>query len=726
MQIFNGGLLGLLETAIKEGGQRKLQRQQEAGASALMGMLGEALYGKRRSGNVAPDTSPEVAPSGFMAKASAPVSGKWLNYANQGATRNQPLNDKLVSALGFLPEMGVTMKVFSGGQDATGKRRTGSHRHDHGNSADVFFYKDGRQLDWANPNDLPVFQEIVSRGRAAGVTGFGAGKGYMQPGSMHLGFGSPAVWGAGGKGGNAPGWLRSAFNSPSTDRLPMDGMFAVAGSPVIAPVNGVPEQPMSFGGRVFPDAMQPQGAMTMRAVSEAPPEQAAYQQTPLISAILAPRQAGPMNSAQLMQALKTWRAPTPNMQRLAQDYMTETGRNQMFRNQLMEAVGRQMPSQPQQGMGDTMQPPAILSGGMEAGGAADMPMSQKLYTAIADPRFKFLPENMQKFVMDEFDKARELENPGPGEPIKVGDTLLDPKTYKPLYTPPDKPVDPLEQRRKELENKKLEAEISASNSPDARKKLGLNPIYGKRGDNLVVMQPSETGGLVEAQLPEGVTLQPGMEKVDLGTAWGIMDRSGAITQVIPKDLAGEESAKAAGKAQGEAIGQAPAAKLTAEQTIAKIDELLADPGLGSITGYEAWLPEGAQALMTGGKASDIRRRVEQLRGSAFLEAYNGLKGGGQITEVEGRKAEDALARLDTVQTDEGYRQALMDFRDAVAVGYQKLAAKAGGKVEPLAVQPEQPKAASPTPKNIKPGDIIDGWRFKGGDPASMENWEMVE
>src|SRR5690606_1884562 len=45
----------------------------------------------------------------------------WLTYANEGATRNLPLSDKLTSALGFLPELGVTMEVFSGGQPEAGK-----------------------------------------------------------------------------------------------------------------------------------------------------------------------------------------------------------------------------------------------------------------------------------------------------------------------------------------------------------------------------------------------------------------------------------------------------------------------------------------------------------------------------------------------------------------------------------------------------------------------------
>lgn len=145
----------------------------------------------------------------------------WLRYANSGAKRNRPLDPKLVGALGFLQDMGVEMEVFSGGQVTAQEAaqgmgsRTGSVRHDHGGAGDAFFYKDGRKLDWANQNDLPIFQEIVKRARERGVTGFGAGDGYMQPGSMHIGFGSAGVWGAGGHGSNAPKWLQDAFNGSS-------------------------------------------------------------------------------------------------------------------------------------------------------------------------------------------------------------------------------------------------------------------------------------------------------------------------------------------------------------------------------------------------------------------------------------------------------------------------------------------------------------------------------
>lgn len=155
----------------------------------------------------------------------------YIRYANQNATRNDPLSQKLVSALNFLGEMGVTAEVFSGGQENNTTHGLGSTRHNHGNAADVFFYKDGRKLNYNNPNDLPIYEEIVRRGKAAGLTGFGAGDGYMRPGSMHIGFGTAAVWGAGGSGENAPQWLKNAYNGAASPSTPQSNGFVEEVSP---------------------------------------------------------------------------------------------------------------------------------------------------------------------------------------------------------------------------------------------------------------------------------------------------------------------------------------------------------------------------------------------------------------------------------------------------------------------------------------------------------------
>lgn len=181
----------------------------------------------------------------------------WLKYVNQGAVRSLPLSDRMIKSLSFLPAMGVQMEVFSGGQPekGSGKPRVGSVRHDHGDAADVFFYKDGRKLDWANEADRPIFEQIVSQASANGLTGFGAGDGYMQRGSMHLGYGNKAVWGANGKGVNAPDWLRRAAGGSPAGQTYLPQIAGQKGTDFVAGQQGADtmqqEQPTGLMGNIL-------------------------------------------------------------------------------------------------------------------------------------------------------------------------------------------------------------------------------------------------------------------------------------------------------------------------------------------------------------------------------------------------------------------------------------------------------------------------------------------
>jgi hypothetical protein len=70
-------------------------------------------------------------------------------------------------------------------------------------------------------------------------------------------------------------------------------------------------------------------------------------------------------------------------------------------------------------------------------------------------------------------------------------------------------------------------------------------------------------------------------------------------------------------------------------------------------------------MLTEGQA-DAAGRIDELQGGTFLQAFESLKGGGQISEKEGEKATDALNRLKTRGTSEAaYRQALADFKSEV-------------------------------------------------------------
>lgn len=113
----------------------------------------------------------------------------------------------------------------------------------------------------------------------------------------------------------------------------------------------------------------------------------------------------------------------------------------------------------------------------------------------------------------------------------------------------------------------------------------------------------------------------------------------------------------------EAKAQADAQKTTgfAEQGIGVIDQLLASPGLSTITGLTSKLP-----IFPGTAQAKADALARQLEGQAFLQAFQSLKGGGAITNIEGDKATAAIARLQRNQSEKDYRQALGELRGILA------------------------------------------------------------
>jgi len=63
---------------------------------------------------------------------------------------------------------------------------------------------------------------------------------------------------------------------------------------------------------------------------------------------------------------------------------------------------------------------------------------------------------------------------------------------------------------------------------------------------------------------------------------------------------------------------------------------------------------------------------DQVQGKVFLQGYEMLKGGGPITDIEGSKAEKALARIDTAQNEDDFIKGVDDFVEAVRAGAEKL------------------------------------------------------
>lgn len=166
--------------------------------------------------------------------------------------------------------------------------------------------------------------------------------------------------------------------------------------------------------------------------------------------------------------------------------------------------------------------------------------------------------------------------------------------------------------------------------------------------------------------------------LDLGTEIHLIDReTGEVISKHTKDIKGAASQKAQGTVEGQETAKAPASLESAERMLASIDSLANDKALPTITGWT-----GAAISKIGGIPGGGSKRAlgiqEQIKGQAFLQAFESLRGGGAITEVEGTKATNAIMRLNNGLSEKDYRDALKELRDVVSSAIEQLKARKGG------------------------------------------------
>lgn len=97
-----------------------------------------------------------------------------------------------------------------------------------------------------------------------------------------------------------------------------------------------------------------------------------------------------------------------------------------------------------------------------------------------------------------------------------------------------------------------------------------------------------------------------------------------------------------------------------------IEGILSDPALDNATGVLS-----LSQMVPGTPMYRFGTRVQQLQGQVFLRAYESLKGSGQITEVEGRKAEQALSRIQSGLSPRDFREAAEELREVVEAAYER-------------------------------------------------------
>jgi hypothetical protein len=216
--------------------------------------------------------------------------------------------------------------------------------------------------------------------------------------------------------------------------------------------------------------------------------------------------------------------------------------------------------------------------------------------------------------------------------------------------------------------------------------------YAQKGQGIV---NAGGGNLYDAQTGQwlsapggGVSSKAGLQMVwlrDMKTGKpvpGQLRQDGSIVRsslpdgveaVAPYDVNFDKSAgTAAGTVSGAAAGALPGATQMASQINTQIEDLKNDPYLPNMVG-----PVASHLPNLSGDANRVQGKMDQIQGGAFLQARAMLKGGGAITDYEGKKAEEAFTRLSAAQNVDDYKAALDEFNYYVQAGLAKLQSQAG-------------------------------------------------
>jgi len=263
-------------------------------------------------------------------------------------------------------------------------------------------------------------------------------------------------------------------------------------------------------------------------------------------------------------------------------------------------------------------------------------------------------------------------------------------------------------QEKEMASQKQKLLVEALQQKDAKSAGGVlaqNPEYAKEA--LDIAFPRSAFGATPAALQlanevarleasgdtEGANrireFAKTQEKGQVLTPEGIKTVPGYADAVSAK-----EAAKVGGKLKGTSAANAeialPAATDKANYAVQLIDEMVGNPdknipehpGMRGAVGFSSIIPN-----RPGSQAASFENRLKQIGGQQFLEAFAALKGGGQITEIEGAKATAAIARMQASNSEEEFINAAREFQGIIKQGLARQQAQAGGAPNAATIPP---------------------------------------
>jgi hypothetical protein len=166
-----------------------------------------------------------------------------------------------------------------------------------------------------------------------------------------------------------------------------------------------------------------------------------------------------------------------------------------------------------------------------------------------------------------------------------------------------------------------------------------------------------------------------------------------------------------------------------------LDEANSEGFMMNFGGYNAYASRFAS-----GPASDMRKKIDSFKSDMKAAGKQLLATGGsigQITEREWPILEQMIASIDPVLSEEEARNTFQDIQNR----FRRLIERTVDTYEtqfsdsqfykPLPLEgvfsvPQTSGGRQPSaPSGPQPGDVQEGYRFKGGDPSNASNWEKV-
>lgn len=274
--------------------------------------------------------------------------------------------------------------------------------------------------------------------------------------------------------------------------------------------------------------------------------------------------------------------------------------------------------------------------------------------------------------------------------LRSGSTLLDPKTNRPLFSVPEN---------------------------------GIQTTYDSQGHPTATVVPGYGGA--QAGIA-GSKAQATAEGSAAGQKIGEM--RGSIES-------GERKQQAI---QGGAAMSASFASLDRMKQTASA--IISSPGFNGISGFGS---DVLKSFLPGSPQADTVAQLNTLRSEIaqnVMQMYRDMSktGGavGSVSDAEQRMFQDNLAALSRAQSPEQMRSSLqrvMNFVDQsqgrlrTAFDAQYGAGAFDGYMKGNLTMGNNPVSPVPPVKPVPPkvGDVLDGWKFLGGDPSSQQSWQRI-